>query len=41
MKEPTSTKTPDIQPAALLENEPPTEIPQLYLKLNDYFKDNT
>ena len=42
MKEPSSTKTTDIQPAALLEISlaPHTGIPQLNLKLNDYFKEN-
>ena len=40
MKEPTSTKTADIQPAALQQNDLPTGIPQLYLKLSDYFKEN-
>ena len=40
MKEPTPTKTADIVPAALLEMDPTTGIPQEYIKQNDYFKEN-
>ena len=42
MKEPSSTKTADLQPAGLLEMSPPSHgnSPTMYLKLNEYFKEN-